>query len=86
MRTVQNAPAAKKVTPDVQSPTEPLWMENSPLVEFRVTGPLVSPPVFVMAKLCALLDEPRATGPKKRIAIPPVPRSAGTESGITSIG
>ena len=78
MRTVQDAPAANVVTPDVQSPAEPLWMENSLLVEFRVTGPLVSPPEFVMAKLCALLDEPGGTGPKLRLVMPPLLRLAGS--------
>jgi hypothetical protein len=53
-------------------------MENSPLVEFRVTGPLVSPPMFVMAKLCALLDEPGGTGPKLRLVMPPLLRLAGS--------
>jgi hypothetical protein len=77
MRTVQDAPAAKVVTPDTQSPPEPPWMVNSPLVAVRVTGPLVCSPVFVMAKVSGLLDEPGGTGLKVRLVMPPLLRLAG---------
>jgi hypothetical protein len=51
MRTVHDAPAASVVTPDTQSPVNPLWITKSASVEATLIGPLAVCPVFVMVKL-----------------------------------
>jgi hypothetical protein len=51
MRTVQEEPPVRAVTPDTQSLARPLWIANSLLLGVIVIAPLVSCPLFEMVKL-----------------------------------
>jgi hypothetical protein len=62
-RTAQVAFAARVVLPDAQSPAWPVRTTKSELFNVTVIGPLVSWPLFVMAKVASLLDSPIFTEP-----------------------
>jgi len=48
--------------PDTQSKAPPVWTTKSLLSDVTVITPLVCWPVFVIVKLCVLLDWPTTTG------------------------
>jgi hypothetical protein len=64
-RTSQDSPSASVVVPDTQPAEAPLWITKSGLLDAKVIAPLDSWPVFVMAKVCMPLDDPRATVPNE---------------------
>jgi hypothetical protein len=67
MCTVQAVFGARLVLPDTQSKAPPVWTTKSALSDLTVIAPLVCWPVFVIAKLCALLDWLVVTEPKSRL-------------------
>jgi hypothetical protein len=77
MRTVQDAPASRVVTPESQSVPVGSRTANSLLSDVTLTGPLRCWPVFVMLKLCTSLAEPDSIDPKESSVVVPDESVAG---------